>query len=86
MSEGQQRTGSIPFASPHLGEDGIRVTHSYPADSTIMMTSVTYHRHTPPGVPDVCLRGHHDDPEVITAVMEALDDFARSLRLPEAAH
>jgi hypothetical protein len=81
----QQRTGSIPFASPHLGEDGVRVTRSYPADSTIMMTSVTYHWHTPPGIPDVSLRGHHDDPEVMAAAMEALDDFARTLRLPGAA-
>ncbi|KPC88603.1 hypothetical protein ADL35_04105 [Streptomyces sp. NRRL WC-3753] len=82
ISEGQQRTGSIPFTSPHLGEDGIRVTRSYPADSSILMTSVTYHWHTPPGVPDVCLRGHHDDPELIEAAMEALDDFARTLQLP----
>ncbi|MGW4545376.1 hypothetical protein ACWEN4_03240 [Streptomyces violaceorubidus] len=81
--EGQQRIGSIPFTSPHLGEYGIRVTRSYPADSTMLMTSVTYHWHTPPGVPDVCLRGHHDDPEVIEAAMEALDDFARTLQLPD---
>ncbi|MFJ5729985.1 hypothetical protein [Streptomyces paradoxus] len=86
IPEWQQRTGSIPFASPHLGEDGIRINRSYPADSTIMMTSVTYHWHTPPGIPDVCLRGHHDDPEVIAAAMEPLDDFARTLRLPGTAH
>jgi hypothetical protein len=85
IPEWQQRTGSIAFASPHLGEDGVRVTRSYPADSTIMMTSVTYHWHTPPGTPDVCLRGHHDDPEVMAAAMEALDDFARTLRLPGTA-
>ncbi|MFH8442579.1 hypothetical protein ACH4D3_15295 [Streptomyces sp. NPDC018026] len=84
IPEWQQRTASLPFASPHLGENGIRVTRSYPADSTITMTAVTYHWHTPPGVPDVCLRGHHDDPDVIAAAMEALDDFARTLRLPEA--
>ncbi|MEU6109936.1 hypothetical protein ABZ853_16200 [Streptomyces albidoflavus] len=82
IPEWQQRTGTVPFASPHLGEDGLRVTRSYPADSTVMMTSVTYYWHTPPGLPDVCLRGHHDDPEVIAAVMEPLDDFARTLRLP----
>ena len=86
VPEWQQRTGIVPFASPHLGADGVRVTRSYPADSTIMMTSVTYHWHTPPGLPDVVLRGHHDDPEVIAAVMEALDDFARTLRLPATAH
>ncbi|CAL9542914.1 hypothetical protein SUDANB176_04282 [Streptomyces sp. enrichment culture] len=86
IPEWQQRTGSIPFASPHLGADGVRVTRSYPADSTIMMTSVTYHWHTPPGLPDVLLRGHHDDPEVIAAALEALDDFARTLRLPGVAH
>lgn len=57
IPEWQQRTDSIPFASPHLGEDGVRVTRSYPADSTIMMTSVTYHWHTAPGLPDVILRG-----------------------------
>jgi hypothetical protein len=51
-----------------------------------MMTSVTYHWHTPPGLPDVLLRGHHDDPEVIAAALEPLDDFARTLRLPGAAH
>ncbi len=82
IPEWQQRTGSIPFPSPHLGTDGVRVTRSYPADSNIMMTSVTYHWHTRPGLPDVVLRGHHDDPEVIAAAMEALDDFARTLRLP----
>lgn len=86
IPEGQQRTGSVAFASPYLGSDGVRVTRSYPADRTIMMTSVTYHWHTAPGLPDVCLRGHHDDPEVIAAAMEALDDFARTLRLPGAAH
>ncbi|MFC7982659.1 hypothetical protein [Streptomyces sp. NPDC057336] len=82
IPEWQQRSGSIPFASPHLGTDGIRVSRSYPADSNIMMTSVTYHWHTQPGLPDVVLRGHHDYPEVIAAVMEPLDDFARTLRLP----
>ncbi|CAL9460256.1 hypothetical protein SUDANB32_02616 [Streptomyces sp. enrichment culture] len=86
IPEWQQRTGSIRFASPHLGEDGVRVTRSYPADSTIMMTSVTYHWHTAPGLPDVMLRGHHDDPEVIAAAMEPLDDFARTLRLPGTIH
>ncbi|WHM31468.1 hypothetical protein OH540_15975 [Streptomyces sp. BPPL-273] len=84
MSEGTLRYGRVPFASPHLGEHGVRVTRSYPADSTLMMTSVSYHWHTPPGLPDVILRGHHDDPEVIAAVMEPLDDFARTLRLPPA--
>lgn len=82
IPEWQQRTGSIPFPSPHLGLDGVRVTHSYPADSTIMMTAVTYHWHTPPGLPDVLLRAHHDDPKVIDAAMEPLDAFARTLRLP----
>ncbi|WP_228049291.1 hypothetical protein [Streptomyces justiciae] len=86
VPEWQQRTGIAPFASPHLGADGVRATRSYPADCTIMMTSVTYHWHTPLGLPDVVLRGHHDDPEVIAAVMEALDDFARTLRLPATAH
>ena len=86
IPEWQQRSGSIPFASPYLGEEGVRVTRSYPADSTLLMTSVTYHWHTPPGQPDVVLRGHHDDPEVIAAAMEPLDDFARTLRLPRAAH
>ncbi|MFC7900585.1 hypothetical protein ACFUV1_10575 [Streptomyces griseoincarnatus] len=85
IPEWQQRTGSIPFASPHLGENGVRVTRSYPADSTIMMTSVTYHWHTAPGRPDVLLRGHHDDPEVVAAAMEPLDEFARTLRLPMTA-
>ncbi|MGW0813283.1 hypothetical protein ACWD00_08540 [Streptomyces viridiviolaceus] len=86
IPEWQQRADSIPFASPHLDADGVRVTRSYPADSTITMTSVTYHWHTRPGLPDVLLRGHHNDPEVIAAVMEPLDDFARTLRLPRAAH
>ncbi|MGW0733685.1 hypothetical protein [Streptomyces sp. NPDC002851] len=86
IPEWQQRTGSVDFASPHLGTDGVRVTRSYPADRTIMMTSVTYHWHTAPGLPDVCLRGHHDDPEVIAAAIEPLDDFARTLRLPGAAN
>ncbi|MBU5943755.1 hypothetical protein ACPCSL_27100 [Streptomyces griseoincarnatus] len=85
IPEWQQRTGSIPFASPHLGGDGVRVTRSYPADSTIMMTSVTYHWHTAPGLPDVLLRGHHDDPEVVAAAMEPLDEFAQTLRLPMTA-
>ncbi|MFB6554485.1 hypothetical protein [Streptomyces sp. NPDC056405] len=84
IPEGHQRTGSVAFASPHLGADGIRVTRSYPADSTIMMTSVTYHWHTSPGLPDVLLRTHHDDPEVIAAAMEPMDAFARTLRLPGA--
>lgn len=64
----------------------VRVTRAYSADSTLMTTSLTYHWHTPPGLPDVLLRGHHDDPEVIAAVMEALDDFARTLRLPGTPH
>ncbi|MGA5329200.1 hypothetical protein ACPCJT_22510 [Streptomyces griseoincarnatus] len=85
IPEWQQRIGSIPFASPHLGEDGVRVTRSYPADSTIMMTSVTYHWHTAPGLPDVLLRGHHYDPEVVAAAMEPLDEFAQTLRLPMTA-
>ncbi|MFJ6725864.1 hypothetical protein ACIQPQ_13220 [Streptomyces sp. NPDC091281] len=64
---------------------GWDVTRSYPADGSTLMTSVTYHWHTPPGLADVVLRGHHDDPEVIAAVLERLDDFARTLRLPEAS-
>ncbi|MBZ6289867.1 hypothetical protein ACWF8U_03120 [Streptomyces olivaceus] len=75
----------MPFASPNLEQDGIRVSRSYPADSTITTTSVTYHWHTPPGVVDICPRGHYDDPNVITAAMQALDDPARALRLPEAS-
>ncbi|MDT7843747.1 hypothetical protein [Streptomyces justiciae] len=86
VAEWQQRTGIVPFASSHLGAARVRVIRSYPADSTIMMTSVTYHWHTEPGLPDVLLRGHHDDPEVIAAAVEALDDFARTLRLPGTAH
>ncbi|MFH8562850.1 hypothetical protein [Streptomyces sp. NPDC017988] len=82
IPEWQQRSGSIPFASPYLGADGVRVTRSYPADSSVMMTSVSYHWHTPAGLPDVLLRGHHDDPELVAASMEPLDDFARTLRLP----
>ncbi|MFF5344699.1 hypothetical protein ACFY4H_29025 [Streptomyces althioticus] len=85
IPEWQQRTGDIRFASPHLGEDGVWVTRSYPADSAIMMTSVTYHWHTAPGLPDVLLRGHHDDPELVAAAMQPLDDFARTLRLPGVA-
>ncbi|WP_225654246.1 hypothetical protein [Streptomyces pseudogriseolus] len=56
IPEWQQRTGSIPFTSPHLGEDGVRVTKSYPADSTIMMTAVTYYWHTPVS-PTFCSAG-----------------------------
>ncbi|MEV7190994.1 hypothetical protein AB0N81_04175 [Streptomyces sp. NPDC093510] len=82
IPEWQQRSGSVPFASPYLGADGVRVVRSYPADSSVMMTSVSYHWHTPAGLPDVLLRGHHDDPELIAAAMEPLDDFARTLRLP----
>ncbi|WP_261384065.1 hypothetical protein [Streptomyces sp. T12] len=51
-------------------------------DSTTLMTSVTYHWNTPPGLPDVLLRGPHDDPEVTAVVPEPLDDCARTLRLP----
>lgn len=34
---------------------------------------------------DIVLRGHHDDPEVIAAAMEPLDDFTRTLRVSGAA-
>lgn len=83
LPEWQHRMESVPFPSPHLGDNGVRVTGSYPADSSIMMSSVTYHWHTPPGRPDVLLRGHHDDPELMAAALNAVDDFARTLRLPE---
>ncbi|MFD4574891.1 hypothetical protein ACFWNK_20535 [Streptomyces sp. NPDC058417] len=80
-----RRTETTPFVSPRFGE-GLRCLTSWTASNGILMLSVTYAWHDPAHGIELVLKGYYDDPALLEASFDAIDDFARSLSLrdPEA--
>ncbi|MEU5684999.1 hypothetical protein DEJ48_16575 [Streptomyces venezuelae] len=75
-----QRVETAPFVSPHFGE-GLRCLRSWTGPDGELMLSVTYAWNDPTHDIDLVLKGHYDDPALLEASFDAIDDFARTLRL-----
>ncbi|MFD5181989.1 hypothetical protein ACFWMQ_04985 [Streptomyces sp. NPDC058372] len=75
-----ERVETTPFTSPHLGE-GLRCLRSWSAPQGQLMLSVAYAWNDPAHGVDLVLKGHYDDPALFEASFDAIDDFARSIRL-----
>ncbi|MFE9686013.1 hypothetical protein [Streptomyces sp. NPDC006285] len=79
-----QRVETAPFASPHFGE-GLRCLRSWTGADENLMLSVTYAWNDPTHDIDLVLKGHYDDPALLEASFDAIDDFARSIRITTKA-
>ncbi|MER6677609.1 hypothetical protein [Streptomyces sp. NPDC000983] len=77
------RVETTPFASPHFGE-GIRCLRSWPRPDGGLMLSIAYAWNDPVHNVDLLLKGHYDDPALLEGAFDAIDDFARSIRLQAA--
>lgn len=75
-----QRVETVPFISPHFGE-GLRCLRSWIDPVGGLMLSVTYTWNDPAHDIDLVLKGHYDEPGLLEASLDAIDDFARGLRL-----
>ncbi|MET8944626.1 hypothetical protein ABZX30_13845 [Streptomyces sp. NPDC004542] len=75
-----QRVETVPFASPHFGE-GLRCLRSWTGPDGGLLLSVAYAWNDPVHHIDLLVKGHYDDPALLEASFDAIDDFARSLRL-----
>ncbi|MFJ2906131.1 hypothetical protein [Streptomyces sp. NPDC087212] len=74
-----ERVETTPFTSPHLGE-GLRCLRSWTGPDGGVMLSVAYAWNDAAHDVDLVLKGHYDDPALLEAPFDAIDDFARSLR------
>ncbi|MEV0111971.1 hypothetical protein AB0H77_01765 [Streptomyces sp. NPDC050844] len=79
-----QRVETTPFVSPHFGE-GIRCLRSWTGPDGVLMLSVTYAWNAAEHGIDLVLKGHYDDPALLEASFDAIDDFARTIRLTPAS-
>ncbi|MFF3460903.1 hypothetical protein [Streptomyces sp. NPDC002619] len=77
-----QRVETVPFVSPHFGE-GLRCLRSWTGPDGGLMLSVAYAWNDPDRNIDLLLKGHYDDPALLEASFDAIDAFARSLRLSD---
>ncbi|MFE9608307.1 hypothetical protein [Streptomyces sp. NPDC006012] len=73
------RVETVPFTSPHFGE-GLRCLRSWTGPGGGLMLSVAYAWNDPTHNIDLLLKGHYDDPALLEASFEAIDEFARSIR------
>lgn len=80
---GSERVETVPFVSPHFGE-GLRCLRSWTAPDGGLMLSVSYAWNDSARDIDLLLKGHYDDPALLEESFDAIDDFARSLRLSDA--
>ncbi|MEV5979838.1 hypothetical protein [Streptomyces sp. NPDC052114] len=79
-----QRVETSSFTSPHFGE-GLRCLRSWTGPDGGLMLSVTYAWNDPANDIDLVLKGHYDDPALLEASFDAIDDFARTIRLTPAS-
>jgi len=75
-----QRVETGPFVSPYFGE-GLRCLRSWTGPDGGLMLSVTYAWNSRAHDIDLVLKAHYDEPALIEASFDAIDEFARSLRL-----
>ncbi|MFI5687682.1 hypothetical protein [Streptomyces sp. NPDC051636] len=73
-----QRVETTPFVSPHFGE-GLRCLRSWTGPDGGLMLSVAYAWNDPAHDVDLLLKCHYDDPAILEASFDAIDDFARSI-------
>lgn len=78
-----ERVETVPFFSPHFGE-GLRCLRSWTGPDGGPMLSVTYAWNDARHNIDLVLKCDYDDPALLEASFDAIDDFARSLRLGAA--
>ncbi|MFD9462606.1 hypothetical protein [Streptomyces sp. NPDC060027] len=83
-AEASMRVETVPFDSPYFGE-GLRSMRSWTGPDGGLMLSVAYAWNDPAHNIDLVLKGHYDDPALLEASFDAVDTFARSLRIGEAA-
>ncbi|MFC8200411.1 hypothetical protein ACFWBR_34455 [Streptomyces sp. NPDC060006] len=69
---------TTPFVSSHFGE-GLRCVRSWTRPDGGPIIYVAYAWNDAARDIDLVLKGHYDDPEILEASMEAIDDFARSI-------
>ncbi|MXM62464.1 hypothetical protein GR925_03110 [Streptomyces sp. HUCO-GS316] len=79
-----QRVETVPFVSPHFGE-GLRSLRSWIGPEGNLMLSVTYAWNDAAHDIDLVLKGHYDDPALLEASFDAIDDFARSIWIRKGA-
>jgi hypothetical protein len=79
-----QRVETTPFVSPHFGK-GLRCLRSWTGPEGGLMLSVTYAWNDAAHNFDLVLKGHYDEHALLEASFDAIDDFARSLRISNAA-
>ncbi|MFF1677044.1 hypothetical protein ACFVYG_13520 [Streptomyces sp. NPDC058256] len=83
-ADASQRVETVPFVSPHFGE-GLRSLRSWTGPDGGLMISVTYAWNDPAHDIDLVLKGHYDDPALLEASFNAIDEFARSIWLSAEA-
>ncbi len=71
---------TVPFVSPHFGE-GLRNVRSWTRPDGGPIMSVAYAWNDEARDIDLVLKGHYDDPELLEASLDAIDDFAKSIWL-----
>ncbi|MGW0910911.1 hypothetical protein ACWD1Z_04045 [Streptomyces sp. NPDC002784] len=79
-ADASSRVETTPFVSPHFGE-GLRCLRSWTAPDGGLMLSVAYAWNDPVHNIDLLLKGHYNDPALLEASFDAIDDFAKSVRL-----
>ncbi|MFF3711860.1 hypothetical protein [Streptomyces phaeochromogenes] len=70
--------GTAPFVSPHFGE-GLRCVRSWTRSDGGPITSIAYAWNDAARDIDLVLKGHYDDPDLLEASLDAIDDFAKSI-------
>jgi hypothetical protein len=75
---------TAPFVSPHFDE-GLRCVRSWIRPDGGPIASVAYAWNDPARDVDLVLKGHYDDPDLLEASLDAIDDFARSIWIGDEA-
>lgn len=78
-ADGSHRVETLTFGSRHFGA-GLRCLRSWPRPDGGLMLSVAYAWNDPAHDIDLLFKGHYDDPALLEASFDAIDDFARGLR------
>ncbi|MFG2347081.1 hypothetical protein [Streptomyces phaeochromogenes] len=69
---------TTPFVSPHFGE-GLRCVRRWTRPDGGPIMSIAYAWNDAPRDIDLVLKGHYDDPDLLKASFDAIDDFAKSI-------
>ncbi|MGI3201844.1 hypothetical protein OHU07_15920 [Streptomyces phaeochromogenes] len=69
---------TAPFVSPHFGK-GLRCVRRWTRPDGGPITSIAYAWNDAARDIDLVLKGHYDDPDLLEASLDAIDDFAKSI-------